>query len=284
VNAHPLAATPLRDFGSIIGDAIRLYRAHFVTFFALALITVPVNMLRIVFERSIEMPGDPATGFYLFLIPDLVITLVAGGAIIVALQVALAGSSPEFRASLDSSIGRFWELLRTLLLVATLGALSVVSWPFLAFWWLVREDATIDGRRDWFLVVFPFAVTAYLLVRWLLWAQSVLIDAKWGWSALDRAAEVIRGRWWRTLLFFIVIGLITSVPGLLARTSTLAPPLVEGAVRALVASVLMPFWVTALTLEYIDLRGQAHTATLAEGVGEVDMRDSEGGLRSNDLG
>ncbi len=94
----------------------------------------------------------------------IVVSLVATGALIRAVDDACTGtaSRPHARARCR---------LRALRRPHPHGparsrrspSRRVFSWPFLAIYWLFKRDATIDGRRDWWLVLVP--VRAHALPR-----------------------------------------------------------------------------------------------------------------------
>lgn len=242
------------DLGEVVGYAYRVYLAHFRTLFVVALITAPLAMLSIVLVRQID--NDVAAFWVdsLFQIPELLITLIAVGALITAVHDITGGSTPSPGDALDAGFQRFGAMLTSALLLVGLAVVSVFSWPALAIWWLIKRDATIDGRRDWWLVLIPLALTFYLLLRWGFIQQAVVIEDKRNWAALDASAGIVRGNWWRAFGILVVVALIQIGPVLLASSSALAAPIVEALVTALVSALILPFAIIAQTLLYYDLK------------------------------
>jgi hypothetical protein len=138
--------------------------------------------------------------------------------------------------------------------------------PLLAVYWLFRRDATIDGRREWYLALIPFTLAVYLLVRWFFVANAIVMHDKRSWAALDDSADAVRGSWWRTAGILLVIGLIQlGFTIVFVPLSRLAHPVVDGAITGLIAALILPFAVAAQTLLYYDLKARNsvdHTATV----------------------
>ncbi|MEX2246135.1 MAG: hypothetical protein WEC75_05565 [Dehalococcoidia bacterium] len=238
---------------ALLGEAYRLYRAHFRALFALALLTAPFTMLAVVARRQVDDADTAQSLSGLIQIAGALVSLAVAGAIVGAVKEAAAGRAPEFGAALDAALGRYWALLTTGLLTAALVLLSIISWPWLAFWWLRRPNATIDSLRDWRLVWIPLALPVYLLVRWTFTQQAVMIEGERNWAALDRSGGLVRGRWGQVLRTLLSIVFVTGVPIVLATVSTLAAPVVDVIVTAAVSSLMLPFAVTAMTLLYLQL-------------------------------
>lgn len=128
------------------------------------------------------------------------------------------------------------------------------------------------------LLIFP---GIYLLVLWYFAAQSVAIDGRRGFGALQRSGELVSGSWFRVLGILFVITLIGNViPALV-----LGIP-VDAAARAADAQVVvllgtmviqlftLSFVALAAALLYFDLRarrsGRARWPEASEGAGDDD--------------
>ena len=245
-----------RDLGEIIDGAYRMYAAHFRVLFLIALITAPLQALQVVISSRLNSDSAEASTMYLFLIPTLFVALVASGALISAVHDVTGDTAPDVTRSLDTAFGRFTALLTTFLLQIGLTLASMFAAPALGIWWLLRRDATIDGRRNWWLALVPFALALYLAIRWMAMQQVVMIGGKERWLALDASAEIVRENWWRTLGILLVIGLIVLGPTALAATSAAASPLVEATVTSVVSALALPFFIAAQTLLYYDLKAR----------------------------
>jgi hypothetical protein len=244
------------DLGEIIGYAWKIYLSNFTALFAIALVTVPLRMLDAATLRRIDSETGRDAASLLFLFPELLIALVAAGALIVAVHDVSGGTRADATRALDAAFDRFGALLSTFLLQTGLALASTLAAPALAVFWRFRRDATIDGRRDWWLALVPFALTLYLAVRWSLAQAAIIIEEKQRWAALDASASIVRGRWWRTLGILVLIVLIALGPSLLAEGSRAAHPIVEATVTSVVAALVLPFLVAAQTLLYYDLKAR----------------------------
>jgi hypothetical protein len=95
-------------------------------------------------------------------------------------------------------------------------------------------------------------------VRWVLSEQTVMIEGRERWSALDSAAAAVHDRWWRTAGVLVTILLIQLGPLIIAGAATAGPPIVAGGVSSVVSALVLPFVVTAQTLLYYDLKARLH--------------------------
>ncbi|HEY8172843.1 MAG TPA: hypothetical protein VIH21_07130 [Dehalococcoidia bacterium] len=244
------------DLGEIVGFAYRIYSANFAPLFVIAAITAPMQMLIAIADRQIDNRDVADTVVGLLQVPAALITVVAVAALISAVHNITAGEKAEPGQSLDVGLARFWDLLTSGLLAGVLTFAAALAFPFLAIYWLIDRDASIDGRRDWRLVLIPLALLFYLSIRWAFVAQAVVIERKKRWPALDASADTVRGYWWRTLGIIIVIALIQLGPISLATASALGPPLLEATVTAFVGALVLPFAVAAQILLYYDLKSR----------------------------
>ena len=96
----------------------------------------------------------------------------------------------------------------------------------------------------------------YLIVRWAFIQQSVMIEARRNWAALDESAAIVRGSWWRTVGVLLVVALIQLGPLMMSSAATLLPPLASAAITSIVFALVIPFPVTAQTLLYYDLKAR----------------------------
>jgi hypothetical protein len=273
-STKPLRGT--HDLGEIVGYSYRLYFRDFLPLFALALLTAPIEMLSGVISQRFDGEGV-AAALNLLQFPQILVTLVVVPALIHATHTISGGERPSFTGSLDASFERFGRVFRTFLLLVGLILASAMAAPFLAIYWLFNKDATIDGRRDWYLAIVPGLLLFYLAVRWAFYTQAVVIFGKENWAALDDSADAIRGQWWRTLGITIVVTLIMLGPYMLASLANALPPLAASAIISSVSALVLPFAIIAQTLLYYDLKTRKHLAGLpAEGDVSVSVSDEHG--------
>lgn len=101
------------------------------------------------------------------------------------------------------------------------------------------------------IVGIPWAVRQ--AVRWVFIPQVVVFEGLRARDALQRSAELVRGRWWRTA---VLVGLLTGIglaTGLLAGLlllflTTAAPLSVVNFIGSLVYVVALPYVAVALAL------------------------------------
>lgn len=254
----PLADLRARhDLGDILGYAWQLYTKHFTPLFRVALIAAPMQMLATIIVRRIDDAATAqATQLYL-LVPVTIVELIAVLGIVRIVDDISRSAQPDAGQAVDMGLQKFWPALTAQLLGGVRVILSIFAVPFLALYWLLNRDATIDGRRDWYFAVIPLALPAYLAVRWYFTANAVVIADKTSWAALDDSADAVRGCWWRTLGILIVIGLMRVVPlSIVAAMTVFAHPVVDGALTGLAASLTLPLAAAAQTLLYYDLKAR----------------------------
>lgn len=248
----PVNLRGTHDLGAVIGYAYRIYGAHFRTLFLIAMITAPLVMLGAVVQRQISSDEAATAAGLAFQVPEALVGLVATGALIYAVHAISGGIAPQAGASVDFGLAKFGALITSMLLAGVLTLASLFSFPALAIWWLVRRSATVDGRRDAWLLL-PGVLTAYLVIRWVFAPQAVIIGGRRNWSALDLSAYAVRGYWWRTLGILLVAGLIQLGPLMIVAGAAALPPLADATIAAAVSALVLPFSVAAQTLLFYDL-------------------------------
>jgi hypothetical protein len=253
VKAHNLRGR--HDLGEIVGYAYRLYGRNFTPFFLIAAITLPMQLLIGVIQQGSSSDGVRAAASLLN-IPAAIVGLIASAALVFAVHDATAGTAPDFGRSIDAAFERFGAVLKTSLLAGVLVILALAAAPWLAIYWLMKRDATIDGQRDWWFALIPGVLAVYLVVRWAFVQQSVMIESRRHWAALDESGGAVRGRWWRTVGVLVVVALIELGPLLVTSAATLLPPLAAAGIASVVFALVIPFPVTAQTLLYYDLKAR----------------------------
>jgi len=228
------------DLGAIVGYAYRIYARCFVALFALALLVLPVEMLGGVLLGP-PKAGDATTPTMLFQLAIAAVAAVTMSGCIFAVNEIATGSAPSFGKALDAVFERFAALFGTLLLGTALAAGALYAFPLVALYWLFHRDVTLDGRRQWWIVLVPFALPLYLVVRWSMMQQAVMIDGKRNWAALDASADAVRGNWWRVARTLLVVALIASGPWLLAGGATLLPDLGYATITGFALALGLPF-------------------------------------------
>lgn len=94
----------------------------------------------------------------------------------------------------------------------------------------------------------------YLGIAWSLAIYCVGLGGEKGWSALRRSKELVKGRWWRTLGYLLILGIIT----LLCESVIVIPLGIirEGSVKAILECFLQYFiaifQIIGVTLMYMN--------------------------------
>jgi hypothetical protein len=106
------------------------------------------------------------------------------------------------------------------------------------------------------LVLIGLPITIWLVVRWQFYVQSLVYKPEQtSTGALRESADLIRGRWWRTLGTVFFFDLLATVPGILIGFGllTLGGTAVgfANAVSSLLYALTIPLAVIAVTLMYL---------------------------------
>jgi Uncharacterised protein family (UPF0259) len=230
-----------REIGELLGDALRIYRAHFGKVFAIALaIVAPVELIvsGVGLEELTSGYRDDDTAATL-LIPWVVSVLVVApliaAAAIAVLQALSNGARPRFRQSIQLALDAFPPLFLAVLLASLAVALGLA------------------------MLIVP---GIYIAVRLLFAPQSVVIDGARGLDALRASWKLTRGFWWRTFGVVFLANLVAILPGLLIVAPFQA--LAESADRQAIslAGVILtealtaPFVALVSTLLFYELRSR----------------------------
>ena len=242
----PLDLTRRRDFGELLGVALRLWLRHLPVFAALAFVVVAPVMLLVDGLWAGSLGNDPfdpdaAAGP---LVPSLVLAVLQATVVpavvtamhVVAVQDLARGQAPAFARS-----------ARAALAVAVPVAVVVALY-------------TVAVGLGFLALVVP---GVWLGVRWYFGAQAAVVDGARGTGALQASAELVRGQWWRVFGILLVLGVLGSLAAIVAAGAlALLVGLVSDAgagflVGNLLVQTLVISW-TALagTLVFFDLRAR----------------------------
>lgn len=282
--------------GRILDRAVRLYRRNFLSFLGIvAIAQIPASIAVILLgsrfatpDGAFDLVEDPTNfiaGTLLTVIITLILTQIATAAITQAIGNQYLGKETGI---IDAyrELGSRWLALLGALFVA-----SVVSIGLALF-------AIVVPCLGWFtgfgmLAYFGFVITPFL-------APIIVLEEHSAVSAWRRVWDLVRQRFWWTLLFALVLQLFTQL-FVAAPTSLLQlllgslttddnlftffviPQLVQLAGNLIV----LPLTLTAITLFYFDLRVRNEGLDMAimvesaagEEVTEADVLTS--GIKSN---
>lgn len=299
-----------RSLPDLLDAGMSIYRNNFLHFIGIAALSqLPLGLVTAVLTavffsgqaptllNSISRVGQPApaviaaalSGALLFVVISFVATSFSIAALLHSLQARLNGSRPGVLQAYSAALRRVPSLLlaRFLYFLGTSGLFLLVGVMFL---FGIVMIATGEGGSAaigiiMLLVTMVAGVVAvlgaiYLAIRWRFHPQTSYLEGQGPVSALRRSKNVVRGRWWFTLGFVIVLWLFTTA---LSATPTLilqmplqlatinpedANPVIlmlANTVQTIVAVLLFPVNQIILTLLYYDyrVRGEALDLQLA---------------------
>jgi Vacuolar protein sorting-associated protein 62 len=246
--SQPLHLARRRGLGQMLAASARMYRRSPRLYLTIGALFLPVSVVVALLQRA------------LFALTHLdVLSTVAGPS-----NAAVAGSALAF--------GIVFDLL-TLTVVQAATAAAVKR----------TEDGVPVSGRDAYRRVRPrlpslvaalvlvavvvaalhvtvigIPVEIWLVVRWSLFSQCVVLEELSWWAALRRSSALVRGRWWRVAgITLAVVGLslllgpLTGVGVLLLTPASLA---VVNVVSGIIYTLTIPYAAIATTYLYYDLR------------------------------
>jgi hypothetical protein len=225
-----------RELSEILGDAVRIFGAHGSVFLTLTIVIVaPVGLLVDgVWGRALA-DGPDAHPPAAVTITTLMLSGFVLPALVTALNVSVVmGLARGERPSVAVAFRRALPVMPRALGAVALAAAGVA------------------------LGTLAFVVPGiYLAIRWYVAAQVAVVEGLGGKRALDRSAELVRGRWWNVLLLVLVTGVGFGVVGALlpAVVGGSSPPLYVAA-TIVGQSIALSLTAVAGTLLYFDLRAR----------------------------
>jgi ABC-type sugar transport system permease subunit len=256
VNTYPVRGP--RSAGQILMASLRLYARHRRTFLTLGLIFIPVGALTagaqwVLFHLTglgslVALDGKRGVVTVLFtvMIGDIGVAL----ATVLAtawVAVVLNEMALDRRATAGQAVRATRHRLRPLA-TATVTQYGVV----------LLLTLTVVG--------IPLAIHRF--IRWSLFTQACMLEGRTGREALARSSALVRGRWWRTFAFTLLVDVLSVLSGLivgilLLLLSSQSLNFIDLA-SSLVYTLTVPLAATALTLYYFDLEAHVHRHTMIE--------------------
>jgi hypothetical protein len=229
VNEQRVPLRQRRDLSQIVESAFRLYGQHFGVLLGIASLVVPLGIASGIFQTiADEVVGGIVVG--VITLCQAAVNLLAGAALIAALDDIDGGKPPGFGRAYDIAFARFWTLVQAILRVAfhvLLFAITIVGLP-----WAIQRA-----------------------VRWVFVQQAIVLEGAGAKDSLDRSAEVVIGSWWRTAGCWLLLSLLAAVPlGLASLAFVAAPIVLASSANAALDALVLPFIVTATTMLYFELK------------------------------
>jgi len=249
----PLRLRPL-EIGDLLDETFRMYRRHFVLFAGISvLLSIPEAALsgygyfalfNIVPTRAGATPDLAA-------LTSALVTLAIAGVIFLALLPFSVGAVTY--AACESALGRP---------VSPGGILRGISrryFQLLGFWLLVGVMLYVG------FCLIPLWI--WIWVSWISVMPVMFVENASLGAAMGRSWRLVEGRWWRTFLIVLLIGILFTVVqtalsafvalGEFLLTIVLSPFLVlaiSQATGTLVSGLVNPVFQIAIVLVYFDLR------------------------------
>jgi hypothetical protein len=246
VSETPIVSAP-GGIRAIMGQAIALYRARFVLYLGLiAIPVVPVGIAMVVLAAVAPDPGkvmNQITGIDIAA-EFLLVMPLAQGAVAYAAAAQIAGRKVTLPQVLRAVLPRFSVLVGTVILSSLLMAVGLIV----------------------------FVIPGLVMAIWFQFVgQVVILENLTFAAALRRCRDLVRGNWWRTLRYVLVIGIVEGIAGVLAAAlfGGVAIPqdasdrarLVLPLAADIPSSILvLPFSTIALTIVYLRLRRERPAA------------------------
>lgn len=245
--AGPFPVRGRRRGGQIFQAAPRLYTRDVRTFVTLGAVFVPVSL----FTAAVQWLLFHLTGLASFVALDgrqgavtVLLSLLIGdiGAVFAAVfataavAIVLREMADERRLTARQAFRATFQRLRSL------AAATAIQYGV-----VLLLTLTVVG--------IPFAVHRF--IRWSLFAQACVLDGATARSSLARSSRLVRGRWWRTFGFTLLVDVLAVLSGLLVGVGLLLAA--AGSLNfidiasSVVYTLTVPLAAIALTLYYFDL-------------------------------
>lgn len=102
------------------------------------------------------------------------------------------------------------------------------------------------------LIAMPVAV--YLANRWALIGPVMVVERKFGTSALGRSGALVKGVWWQMFGIFVAAGLIVQVPVAVLSLIWRSIPILGSILTGLASSISWAYSHTVIVVYYFDRR------------------------------
>ena len=187
----------------------------------------------------------------------LIVAMTVGPLVQAALTSAVADTYLGKPVTIASAYRSVWSILLpiigTYLLV---GAMFGLGGGVLAF---IRMVAKSGGSKGLGLIVILAIIAAvpllfYLMIRWALLGPIMIVERRFGLSALRRSSDLIQGVWWRTLGIVLVAAIIVRVPLGVLNFLWSSIPVVGVLLGGLVTSIGYAYSAVVLIIYYFDRR------------------------------
>jgi hypothetical protein len=254
-----------RDLGDIITETFNIYGRNFLTLVAItAVVVVPLTLLYVAVLNVVDV-AERYDILIAIVIPEAVIIglIIAGHSLMAgALMHAICEQHLRNPVSIEQAYRFAWRRIDKLIganiliglavgfvasvcMLISLGVRDALGWPACL---ILTVPLTVLG----------IAVGAFLIVKWLLALQSIVVEDHSATKALSRSSDLVEGSWWwvfGTMLLFGVLVMVASVviysPFWIAADRDVDIRVIGSTLITVLAT---PLLITAVTLIYYNLR------------------------------
>ena len=211
----------------LLGAALRLYRANFLTYVALSLIDSLVAW---------GLSTHGTSSWFLLLVIVLVIAGVAAQTLLFATAIRSATGAggipwPDLR--------RMWAFLLALLVI------------------------TVAGTIGFALLILPGVL---LLTWWAVTPTVVVAEGRGAFSALGRSRALVRGHFWHVLGTMALGALVFAAAFVVVTLVLVAHPPLSSLWQVVLGAIADPWVPCLVTVLYLDLRVRAGEPVVGPGV------------------
>jgi len=264
--AAPLRLATRRSWGQILSASARMYVTRPRVFLGIGLLLIPLGLVITLLQAlllggfgllGVSVTGEAAGGLVLLVVGLGTVLALLGLVLVQAATVhALveidAGRDTDAVAAYRAALAKLAPLLRGL----------VVG---VAVWVLLSTTA------------FLLPVAVWLIVRWLLFAQVVVLEERPGFAGLHRSAQLVRRHWLRVASLVGIGGALALAIGpflgALLIIVTEAPLALLNVVAGVFYALAMPFVALVTSYVYFDARARHELAeeTVSELPAEFEL-------------
>ena len=173
---------------------------------------------------------------------------------------ALASATADIYLGRDVTIGSAFKTAWSILF-RYLGTYLIVEAVFLPIFGLflvstmLTTKSAVGIRANIGLVILVWLPIAFILwTRWILHAPVMVVERRFGMSALRRSSALVKGAWWRTFGIVLISLVVELVPARIFGLLTSSVPVVGTLIQGLVFSFSYAYLATVVTVYYFDRR------------------------------
>jgi len=223
--------------------------------------------LRILVDRAFLLIGIAA----IFLVPERAVSLL-GPRFQVLFLLVIISVAPLLHAALTTAIAEVY-LDRPVTIASAYKSAWSIFLPFLGTYLLIYLLFALGGFGLFAIAIAGrtvgsgpvIAITVvgilvgvplyfYLLIRWSLIGPTMIVERRFGLTALGRSRDLVKGVWWRTLGIIIVATVVVQIPVAALGFIWSSIPILGIILSGLGTSVAAAYSAIAIIVYYFDRR------------------------------